>query len=58
MTATPIINFESFIAQPENEGRLFEFIEGEIIEVSPGRTWNSEIAHLIIVALHFFCRQR
>jgi len=48
--------FERFIAQPENEDRLFELLDGEIVEVSPGRTRNSEYRDLIAVAVHIFCR--
>jgi Uma2 family endonuclease len=48
--------FEQFIALPENEDQLFELIDGEIVEVSPGRTKNSEYEHLIAVAVHIFCR--
>ncbi|NWG16148.1 MAG: Uma2 family endonuclease [Chloroflexi bacterium] len=50
--------FEEFIARPENVDKLFEFVNGEIIEVSPGRTRHSEIGHLLAVAVHVFCRQR
>lgn len=50
--------FEQFIALPENEDTLFELIDGEIIEVSPGRTINSEYRDLIAVAVHIFCRAR
>lgn len=56
--AKPIFNypmFLDFIALPENRGRLFETIHGEIIEVSPGRTSNSRIAHLIVVPVYQFC---
>lgn len=50
-------DFAEFIAQPENADRLFELINGEIVEVSPGRTRNSEIGHWIAVAVHLFCRE-
>jgi len=49
--------FEAFIAEPENEDRLFELINGEIIEVSPGRTSNSEPGLLIAAAVVPFCRK-
>jgi Uma2 family endonuclease len=48
--------FQAYVAQPENSDKLFELIHGEIIEVSPGRTRNSEIGHLIAIAVHAFCR--
>jgi Uma2 family endonuclease len=52
-----IEDFAEFVAQPENSDRLFELINGEILEVSPGRTSNSEIGHWIAVAVHLFCRE-
>ena len=52
-----IEEFAAFIAQPENEDSLFELIDGEIIEVSPGRTDNSYLGHLIVAAVYPFCRQ-
>jgi Uma2 family endonuclease len=50
-----ISEFQEWIARPENEGRFFELINGELIEVSPGRTRYSEIGHLLAVAVHRFC---
>jgi Uma2 family endonuclease len=50
-------DFLAFIALPENEDRLFEFIDGEIIEVSPGRTRNSGFGHLFAVKVHNFSEQ-
>jgi Uma2 family endonuclease len=47
--------FQAFIQRDENSGRLFELINGEIIEVMPGRTRNSELHNLIVVAVHNFC---
>lgn len=49
-------DFIVFTQQPENANRLFEFIHGEIIEVSPRRTWNSYISHLLVIAVHAFCQ--
>jgi Uma2 family endonuclease len=51
-------DFQQFVSLPENEDRLFEFINGEIIEVSPGRTRNSEYGHEIAFAVRLFCRER
>jgi Uma2 family endonuclease len=48
--------FEAFIARPENADKLFEFVNGEIIEKLPGRTYNSGIGLLIAVAVHPFCK--
>jgi Uma2 family endonuclease len=49
--------FTQVIEQPENAGRLFELINGEMIEVTPGRTRNSELGHLIAVPVHVFCEE-
>jgi Uma2 family endonuclease len=50
-------DFQQFISLPENEDRLFELIDGEISEVSPGRTSNSEYEHLIAFAVRAFCHE-
>lgn len=47
--------FQAFLERDENAGRLFELINGEIVEVMPGRTRNSELHNLIVVAVHNFC---
>lgn len=49
--------FEAFVALPENADRHFELIYGEIIEIPPGRTRYSELAHMIAVAVRLFCRE-
>lgn len=49
--------FEQVAALPENADRMFELINGEIIEVSPGTTRNSEIGHLLTVMVHLYCRE-
>ena len=49
--------FKDFIAKSENSGRLFELINGEIVEVSPGRTNNSALEHLLSFAVRLFCRE-
>lgn len=54
------LNVDEFVAWatlPENEDRLFELIDGEIVEVSPGRTRTSEIAARIIGATYLFCHE-
>jgi Uma2 family endonuclease len=48
--------FRAYIALPENADRLFEFINGEIIEKAPGRTRYSEYGHIIAAAVRMFCR--
>lgn len=50
--------FEQFISRDENASRLFELINGEIVEVMPGRTYNSGITHRIVIPVHLFCRER
>lgn len=48
-------DFQEFVNRDENAGRLFELINGEIKEVMPGRTRNSEFHQIITVAVHNFC---
>jgi Uma2 family endonuclease len=48
--------FREIVSRPENSDKLFEFIDGEIIEVSPGRTSNSEIGHIISGVVRPFCQ--
>ncbi|MBZ0275445.1 MAG: Uma2 family endonuclease [Anaerolineae bacterium] len=55
---TTISEFETFIARTENADRLFELVNGEIVEVSPGRTRYSEISHLIAFAVRLFCQEK
>ena len=43
--------FREFVNQEENSDKLFELINGEIIEVPTGRTSNSRIGLLIVVAV-------
>jgi Uma2 family endonuclease len=45
--------FERFIAQPENRDRLFELIQGEIVEKMPTEE-HGELAANLVVALHSF----
>ncbi|MFN8451379.1 MAG: Uma2 family endonuclease [Anaerolineae bacterium] len=49
--------FVEYASLPENADRRFEFIDGEIVEMAPGRTWNSGVGHLLAVAVHLFCRE-
>jgi Uma2 family endonuclease len=48
-------DFREFVARPENSDRLFELINGEIIEVSPGRTNNSALEHILSYAVRLHC---
>ncbi len=47
--------FLEYVDLPENSDRLFELINGEIIEVSPGRTYNSGLPHLLSFEVRTFC---
>src|SRR5579885_2904552 len=48
--------FEAWVEQPENSVRLFELIDGEIIEVMPRRTANSRIHELTSFAVQLYCK--
>ncbi len=50
-----IEDFKQFVNEPENSDRLFELIDGEIIEKMPGRTLNSELRDLIAYLVRHFC---
>jgi Uma2 family endonuclease len=50
-------DFKALIALPENAGRLFELIHGEMVEVSPGRTNNSALEHILSFAVRLFCQE-
>jgi Uma2 family endonuclease len=50
-------DFKQFVSQDENADRLFELINGRIVEVSPGRTRNSEYGHVLAFAVRLFCRE-
>ncbi len=51
-----IEDFKQFVSEPENSDRLFELINGEIIEVMPGRTSNSQIPMVIAAEVRPFCK--
>jgi Uma2 family endonuclease len=51
-------DFDRFIHLPENDGRLFELINGEVIEVTPGRTSNSGLGHVLAFSVRSFCHER
>lgn len=53
-------SYEEFLQvalQSGNESKIFEFINGEIIEVSPGRTRNSEFGQIFGFVVRLFCRE-
>ncbi len=51
-------NFVQFVFRDENVDRMFELINGEIVEVSPGRTKNSGVAASISFEIKLFCREK
>lgn len=53
-----IEDFQAFIARPENSDRLFELINGEIVEKMPGRTSNSELSYNLAFEVKVFCKAR
>lgn len=50
--------FIQFALRPENADRNFEFINGEIIELSPGTTSHSGHEHMLVIAIFPFCEAR
>ena len=52
-----LADFLKIATQPENNDKDFEFIDGEIIDVSPSTTRVSFIRDIITVAAHNFCRE-
>lgn len=55
--AMTIDEFSTFVHLPENAERTFELIQGEIVEVSPGRTSNSELRDILAFEVRLFCRE-
>ncbi|MCA0454588.1 MAG: Uma2 family endonuclease [Chloroflexi bacterium] len=47
--------FIVFATSPENSDRDFEFINGEVIEMSPGRATYSRIEAIIAALVYIFC---
>ena len=52
-----IEDFQEFVARPENSDRLFELINGEIVEKMPGRTSNSFLSMKLDRKVYPFCQQ-
>ncbi len=48
--------FKQFVSEPEHSDRLYELINGEISEVMPGRTSNSQIHDIIVTEVRTFCK--
>lgn len=49
--------FREIVARPENGDRLFELINGEMIEKMPGRTRTSEVALAFPMFVGPYCRE-
>jgi Uma2 family endonuclease len=49
--------FTEFVYLPENASRVFELINGEIVEKMPGRATNSAISATLIGLAFSFCKQ-
>lgn len=54
---TTLEDFERYIAQPGNENRLFEYIEGEIVEVVTN-SYSSEVAANILIQVGAYVQKR
>jgi Uma2 family endonuclease len=52
-----LTDFAAFIARPENSDRLFELINGELVEKMPGTTSNSELELLLGFQVQLFCNE-
>jgi len=48
--------FKQFVEQPENAGRLFELVNGEIVEVLSKQTSYSQIHSIIVAEVRPFCK--
>jgi Uma2 family endonuclease len=49
--------FSVYAQLPENADRALELINGEIVEVSPGRTRYSEVGQVLTAEVYIFCRK-
>lgn len=52
-----IEEFIVFATSPENEDRNLEFIDGEVIEMSPGRSTYSKVAIVLAALVYIFCEK-
>lgn len=57
LKVTSLEEFDAFVERPENDARLFELIDGEIVEKVPTNAKASEIAVLIAFFIRLFLRQ-
>lgn len=54
------MTFDEFIVfanSPENKDRNFEFINGEVVELSPGRATYSRLEAIIASVVYIFCKE-
>jgi len=58
MSVVTFKEFEEFVYLPENDELIFEWIDGEIVEVPRRGTWYSELAVLVSFAVHKFCHDQ
>lgn len=56
-TSVSLEEFSQWALLPENADRNFELINGEVIEVSPGRTTHSRVEHLISHVVLSYCEE-
>jgi Uma2 family endonuclease len=49
--------FVKYALLPENANRRLEFIDGEIVDMAPSRTRNSEIGDILVFEVRLFCRE-
>ena len=57
-TGVTLEEFVEYVSLPENEERRFELIDGEIVEMAPGRTKNSSYGDILVFRVHLFCYER
>ncbi|MEO8396028.1 MAG: Uma2 family endonuclease [Chloroflexota bacterium] len=56
MSVVTFKEFEEFIFLPENDELIFEWIDGEIVEVPRRGTWYSQLALLVGTAVYGYCQ--
>lgn len=57
LKVTSLEELDAFVERPENDERLFELIDGKIVEKVPANAKASHIAHLIACFIELFLRQ-
>lgn len=54
-TAMSISEFAQYVELPENAERRLELIDGEVVEMAPGRTWFSGVGKILTYRVYAFC---